>query len=260
MDRGDLRVLPGSWADPLVYMPWADTPEDPRRQATSALRMLPSARPKTSAPRSKSLEADYHGLHTRCLRFSGWSYPHTCKTRFRWAANPCRVGLEPTGSTTKGFGFCLLQLPSSLPRLCLAQGTSLVGEHPLGLNLLGSQRPNWETPLPAWETPLPNRETPLPTWETPFPNRETPLPNRETPLPNRETPLPTWEGGVPQRALNLPAISPSFPKTPCPRISPVISWTSDPASSNRIARSRGDRATLARAWATASNSARSIFR
>src|SRR5215208_2589244 len=23
--RGDLKVLPGSWADPLVHMPWADT-------------------------------------------------------------------------------------------------------------------------------------------------------------------------------------------------------------------------------------------
>lgn len=25
-DRGDLRVLPGSWVDPTVYMPWAHTP------------------------------------------------------------------------------------------------------------------------------------------------------------------------------------------------------------------------------------------
>src|SRR5215210_316377 len=50
--RGDLRVLPGSWADPLVHMPWADTPGDPRRQAYSAPRMLPSAGATTSAPRS----------------------------------------------------------------------------------------------------------------------------------------------------------------------------------------------------------------
>jgi putative transposase len=34
-----------------------------------------------------------------------------------------RVGFGPTGSTTKGFRFCLLHLPSSLPRLGLARGT-----------------------------------------------------------------------------------------------------------------------------------------
>ena len=47
------------------------------------------------------------------------------KTRFRWVANPCRVGVGPTGSTTKGFRFCLLHVPSSLPRLRLARGASL---------------------------------------------------------------------------------------------------------------------------------------
>jgi hypothetical protein len=50
--------------------------------------------------------------------------PTPRKTRFRWVANPCRVGFGPTGSTTKGFRFCLLHFPSSLPRLDLAQGTS----------------------------------------------------------------------------------------------------------------------------------------
>ena len=53
--------------------------------------------------------------------------PTPRKTRFRWVANPCRVGFGPTGSTTKGFRFCLLQLSSSLPRLGLAQGTSFRG-------------------------------------------------------------------------------------------------------------------------------------
>lgn len=47
------------------------------------------------------------------------------KTRFRWVANPCRVGFGPTGSAMKGFRFCLLQFPSSLPRLGLARGASL---------------------------------------------------------------------------------------------------------------------------------------
>src|SRR3954452_3769189 len=61
------------------------------------------------------------------------------KTRFRWVASPCRVGFGPTGSTTKGFGFCLLHVPSSLPRLRLAQGASLqwgkpLSRHPLRLS------------------------------------------------------------------------------------------------------------------------------
>jgi hypothetical protein len=50
--------------------------------------------------------------------------PTPRKTRFRWVANPCRVGFGPTGSTTKGFRFCLMHFPSSLPRLDLARGTS----------------------------------------------------------------------------------------------------------------------------------------
>ena len=49
--------------------------------------------------------------------------PTPRKTRFRWGASPCRIGFGPTGSTTKGFGFCLLHVPSSLPRLGLARGT-----------------------------------------------------------------------------------------------------------------------------------------
>src|ERR1700712_1972642 len=50
--------------------------------------------------------------------------PQPRKTRFRWGASPCRVGVGPTGSATKSFRICLLH-PSSLPRLGLAQGTSL---------------------------------------------------------------------------------------------------------------------------------------
>ena len=92
-----------------------------------APKMLPSVHPKTSAPRTSSLSRlDYHGLHTRCLRFAAWVTPTTPrKTRFRWVANPCRVGFGPTGSTTKGFRSCLLHFPSSLPRLGLARGASL---------------------------------------------------------------------------------------------------------------------------------------
>src|SRR5215470_12836543 len=28
------------------------------------------------SPNKLSLEADYHGLHTHCLRFATWGYPH----------------------------------------------------------------------------------------------------------------------------------------------------------------------------------------
>jgi hypothetical protein len=123
--HGDLRVLPGFWADPFVYMPWADTPGDPRRQAYTAPRMLPSARPKTSAPRLSLSRL----VTTACTLavYASWRgllLPPR-KTRFRWGASPCRVGFGPTGSTTKGFRFCLLHMPSSLPRLRLARGASL---------------------------------------------------------------------------------------------------------------------------------------
>jgi hypothetical protein len=40
LDRGDLRVLPGSWADPFACMPRGSyTPGDPRRQAGTAPSM-----------------------------------------------------------------------------------------------------------------------------------------------------------------------------------------------------------------------------
>ena len=125
LDRGDLRALPGSWADPLVYMPWAATPGDPRRQANTAPEMLPSARSKTSAPRC-SLSRLITTACTLAVYASrrGLLLPPR-KTRCRWGASPYRVGLGPTGSTTKGFRSCLLHFPSPLPRLCLAQGTSL---------------------------------------------------------------------------------------------------------------------------------------
>ena len=123
--HGDLRVLPGFWANPGVCMPWADTPGEPRHQAYKAPRLLPSARPKTSAPRL-SLSRLVTTAYTLAVYASQRRVtPTPRKTRFRWGASPCRVGFGPTGSATKGFRFCLLHIPSSLPRLRLAQGTSL---------------------------------------------------------------------------------------------------------------------------------------
>ena len=69
----------------------------------------------------------YHGLHTRCLRLASWGYPHATQDSLPVGGHPCRVGFGPTGSTTKGFRFCLLHVPSSLPRLGLARGTTSPG-------------------------------------------------------------------------------------------------------------------------------------
>lgn len=122
--HGDLRVLPGFWADPGVYMPWAGTPGDPRHQASTAPRVLPSARPKTSAPRLSLSRLVTTACTLAVYASQRRVTPTLRKTRFRWVANPCRVGLEPTGSAAKGFRFCLLHMPFSLPRLGLARGTS----------------------------------------------------------------------------------------------------------------------------------------
>src|SRR3954453_4846902 len=87
--------------------------------------MLPSAHPTTLAPRCSLSRL----ITTACTLavYASWRgllLPPR-KTRFRWVASPCRVGFGPTGSTTKGFGFCLVHVPFSLPRLRLAQGASL---------------------------------------------------------------------------------------------------------------------------------------
>src|SRR4051794_16215148 len=96
--------------------------------------MLPSAHPTTLAPRCSLSRL----ITTACTLavYASWRgllLPPR-KTRFRWVASPCRVGFGPTGSTTKGFGFCLLHVPSSLPRLGLAQGRSLLSRPQLDLH------------------------------------------------------------------------------------------------------------------------------
>jgi uncharacterized protein len=62
-----------------------------------------------------------HSLST--LRHAG--YPYATQDSLPVGGHPCRVGFGPTGLATKGFRFCLLHVPSSLPRLCLARGASL---------------------------------------------------------------------------------------------------------------------------------------
>jgi hypothetical protein len=124
--RGDLRVLPGSWADPLVYMPWADTPGDPPRQARFSAEDVAFRSAHDVGSPLQSLEAGYHGLHTCCLRFAATGYPADhARLASGGGATPYRVGFGPTRSTTKGFRSCLLHFPSSLPWLTLARGPSL---------------------------------------------------------------------------------------------------------------------------------------
>jgi hypothetical protein len=99
-------------------------PGGPPTPSHPAPEILPSVHPTTSAPRCGLSRL----VTTACTLavYASWRgllLPPR-KTRFRWVANPCRVGFGPTGSTTKGFGFCLLHVPSSLPRLRLAQGAS----------------------------------------------------------------------------------------------------------------------------------------
>ena len=73
--------------------------------------MLPSAYPTTSAPHYSLSRL----VTTACTLavYASWLDDSLVprKTRFRWVASPCRVGLGPTGSTAKGFRLCLLHDP-----------------------------------------------------------------------------------------------------------------------------------------------------
>ena len=77
---------------------------------------------------SRRLDKDLKGLWRGLGRgeekpgLSKRMVPVSCSTYLAQVA-PCRVGFVPTGSATKGFRFCLLHVPSSLPRLGLARGT-----------------------------------------------------------------------------------------------------------------------------------------
>src|SRR5215211_1184547 len=113
-------------------MPWALTPRGtldakPVRRRGDSLPLV---------PRRRLPDLDLSRLITTACTLAVYASPRRVtpalrKTRFRWVASPCRVGFGPTGSTTKGFRFCLLHVPSSLPRLGLARGTSS-GASPAG--------------------------------------------------------------------------------------------------------------------------------
>src|SRR5947208_8163576 len=92
--RGDLRALPGSWANPCAYMPWADIPGDPpapcpNGEERCCLPLVPQRRlpylPLSRLITTACTLAVYASQRpvTQTLR----------KTRFRWVANPYRAGL-----------------------------------------------------------------------------------------------------------------------------------------------------------------------
>jgi len=86
-DRGDLRDLPGSWANPYAYMPWADTPGDPPtpcpyRRGRCCLPLV-SLRRLPDLPLSR--------LFTTACTLAVYASqrrvtPTLRKTRFRWVA------------------------------------------------------------------------------------------------------------------------------------------------------------------------------
>ena len=85
--RGDLRVLPGSWADPLCACPGRvprGTPTPGRFSAEDVAFRSPH---DVGSP-FQSLEAGYHGLHTRCLRFVAAGYPDTTQDSLPVGGHP----------------------------------------------------------------------------------------------------------------------------------------------------------------------------
>src|SRR4051794_23866419 len=74
--RGDLRVLPGSWATLLWTCPGL-IPRGTSDAKPSGARDIAFRSPQDVGSPMQSLEADYHGLHTRCLRFVARITPTT---------------------------------------------------------------------------------------------------------------------------------------------------------------------------------------
>jgi hypothetical protein len=98
LDRGDLRVLPGSWADPFACMPWALTPRGtldakPVRRRGDSLPLVPRRRlPELDLSRlittacTLAVYASPRGLPLRYARLAsgGWP-PLPGRIRTYWA-------------------------------------------------------------------------------------------------------------------------------------------------------------------------------
>ncbi len=104
ISRGFVRKrqgLPRSWGTPIVPMPCSSTPAGPITPGHSRCAGTAPVQTTTKAPAGMSLEAQSHGLGTRCLRFAGWITPPPRKTRFRPPATLYRAGLIPAGFQRK---------------------------------------------------------------------------------------------------------------------------------------------------------------
>src|SRR5712691_1675410 len=113
LDHGDFRVLPGSWADPLVYMPWAGTPGDPRRQAKYGAEDVAFRSSHDVGSPIRSLEADYHGLHTRCLRFSAIGLPQGLQDSLPVGGQPLPGRIRTYWAHDEGFQAFTSSFPPS---------------------------------------------------------------------------------------------------------------------------------------------------
>ena len=75
--------------------------QDRSHQATLGAPARPPLRPRRRLLQVVSLEAQSHGLGTRCLRFAGRITPPPRKTRFRLPAKLYRTGFLPVGFQRK---------------------------------------------------------------------------------------------------------------------------------------------------------------
>jgi len=87
-----------SWALAVFFDPGRTGHPSPWRGADVAPVVS-----KTKAPAGSALEAQSHGFGPDCLRFVGKVAPPRRKTRFRWLARPCRLGLVTHRVAAKGF-------------------------------------------------------------------------------------------------------------------------------------------------------------
>ena len=88
--------LPGSWGVLSCLCPALRPRPRPSCYAIAAGRSRPRYTDDEGHSIQQNFEAQSRGFSTRCLRFQ-IRFPYTGKTRFRWVANPYRVGFEPTG-------------------------------------------------------------------------------------------------------------------------------------------------------------------
>jgi len=82
---------------PLVPLPCSRTPAAPALLCHSRNQVLPPLRKTTKATAFTKFSRLHHTASALAVYASSFGFPYTGKTRFRWVANPCRMGFEPIG-------------------------------------------------------------------------------------------------------------------------------------------------------------------